>query len=475
MGRMDFVNGVTVPWSSATLSLLGLRGTQLRRLMIGRGSAAIALVVGLTFVVTCGSALAQTADELEKLYGREVMEQALGTKQRYDLYGIHFEFDKATIQPQAMSLLDDIATTMKNLPAWRLRIVGHTNSTGDPTYNETLSRERAEAIKAELVNRGIEAGRLETGGAGPSQPVATNDTPEGQALNRRVELVRLAAVKVKLEPVRHRRQHALGHGSAEGRRPEVRDRAVGTGAHHRRPRESAGRAVPRHPQPCCRSLGGLRRAGSARPRVPPGLRDQRQVLRRLQHATPTTRQTSPGNSGGRSYQCRRGCTRSPTDDPNKARTRTSETIISSIDWPQFNHNGHWIGFGPDGKLYIATGDGGYANDWGIGHNVTEGNGQDLTSPHGKILRINTDGTVPEDNPFATNPDADPQDLGLRPPQPVALLLRHGRRERVVLRRRAAEQLRGGRHRRQGPEQRLAQDGGVQVLQLRGAEQPPGQL
>ncbi len=95
------------------------------------------------------------------------------------------------------------------------------------------------------------------------------------------------------------------------------------------------------------------------------------------------------------------------DDPNVA-DESTETIISSIDWPQFNHNGHWIGFGPDGKLYISTGDGGYANDWGIGHNVTEGNGQDLTTPLGKILRINTDGSVPEDNPFASNPDADPR-------------------------------------------------------------------
>ena len=104
------------------------------------------------------------------------------------------------------------------------------------------------------------------------------------------------------------------------------------------------------------------------------------------------------------------------DDPNVA-DESTETIISSIDWPQFNHNGHWIGFGPDGKLYISTGDGGYANDWGIGHNVTEGNGQDLTTPLGKILRINTDGSVPEDNPFASNPDADPRiwAYGLRNP------------------------------------------------------------
>ena len=95
------------------------------------------------------------------------------------------------------------------------------------------------------------------------------------------------------------------------------------------------------------------------------------------------------------------------DDPNVA-DESTETIISSIDWPQFNHNGHWIGFGPDNKLYISAGDGGYANDWGIAHNVTEGNGQDLTTPLGKILRINTDGSVPEDNPFASNPDADPR-------------------------------------------------------------------
>ena len=88
------------------------------------------------------------------------------------------------------------------------------------------------------------------------------------------------------------------------------------------------------------------------------------------------------------------------DDPDLA-DRESERRISSIDWPQFNHNGHWIGFGGDGMLYFSTGDGGYANDWGIGHNVTEGNGQDMDSPHGKIWRINVDDPTAEPEMYAS--------------------------------------------------------------------------
>lgn len=165
----------------------------IRRLLGGRvwavcGAFALALVF-----MSPRPASADTAQELAAQYGRAAMEQALQTKQRYDLYGIHFDVDKATIQPDTKSLLDDIAATLNQFPNWRLRIVGHTDSTGDAAYNETLSLERANAIKAALVGRGIDATRLDTAGAGESQPVASNDTAEGQALNRRVELVRLGA------------------------------------------------------------------------------------------------------------------------------------------------------------------------------------------------------------------------------------------------------------------------------------------
>jgi glucose/arabinose dehydrogenase len=96
------------------------------------------------------------------------------------------------------------------------------------------------------------------------------------------------------------------------------------------------------------------------------------------------------------------------DDPNVA-DANSGRIISNIPWPQFNHNGHWIGFGPDGMLYISSGDGGYANDWGIGHNPAIGNGQDMADLHGKILRVDpATGEAAAGNPHIGDDNYDPK-------------------------------------------------------------------
>ena len=118
------------------------------------------------------------------------MEQALQTKERFDLYGLRFDSDQSTVPGGAQSLLDDIATTLKNFPEWHLRIVGHTDATGDSQPNEALSLARSDAIKAALVERGIDEQRVATAGAGEKRPVTGNDTAEGRALNRRVELIR---------------------------------------------------------------------------------------------------------------------------------------------------------------------------------------------------------------------------------------------------------------------------------------------
>lgn len=119
------------------------------------------------------------------------MQQTLKTIRKLDLYGIHFAFDKATIQGQTKGLISDIAKTLKANPRWTLDIRGHTDSIGGQKYNVGLSKRRAEAVKTRLVKRyGIKASRLTTSGAGASEPKATNDTLQGRAINRRVELKR---------------------------------------------------------------------------------------------------------------------------------------------------------------------------------------------------------------------------------------------------------------------------------------------
>jgi outer membrane protein OmpA-like peptidoglycan-associated protein len=109
---------------------------------------------------------------------------------RIALYGIYFDTDKAELKPESRPALDEIAKLLAGNPDLRLVVVGHTDNVGSLDYNMTLSRRRAGAVESALVaDYGIAAARLESWGVGYLAPVASNQSAEGRALNRRVELV----------------------------------------------------------------------------------------------------------------------------------------------------------------------------------------------------------------------------------------------------------------------------------------------
>lgn len=103
--------------------------------------------------------------------------------------GILFAFDSAEINPGAEAIVAKIAGMMEQNPAMELAVVGYTDNTGDFNYNLGLSKRRADTIVNELVKDGVVRDRLAGVGVGPLNPIASNQTEQGRAENRRVELV----------------------------------------------------------------------------------------------------------------------------------------------------------------------------------------------------------------------------------------------------------------------------------------------
>jgi len=119
------------------------------------------------------------------------MAKAIEEKGKFTLYGINFDFNQATIKPESEPVLKEVAALLQQQPALRLRIEGHTDNVGKAAYNLDLSKKRAESVKTYLTGKfQIDASRLSTEGYGDTRPIAKNDTDEGRAQNRRVELAK---------------------------------------------------------------------------------------------------------------------------------------------------------------------------------------------------------------------------------------------------------------------------------------------
>jgi len=108
-----------------------------------------------------------------------------------------YDFDKATLKPEGMATLDKVVADLKKIRLEVIIAVGNTDSVGSDAYNQALGQRRAQAVKAYLISKGVDGGRVYTESKGKSNPVATNATAEGRAKNRRTDIEVVGTVALK--------------------------------------------------------------------------------------------------------------------------------------------------------------------------------------------------------------------------------------------------------------------------------------
>ena len=122
------------------------------------------------------------------------MEKAFAREGKIAVYGFYFDFDKADLKPESQPQVEELATLLQDNPDLKILVVGHTDGLGGMDYNLSLSQARAQAVAARLSSGySIDPKRITAAGAGMMAPVATNQTEDGRAKNRRVEIVEIVA------------------------------------------------------------------------------------------------------------------------------------------------------------------------------------------------------------------------------------------------------------------------------------------
>ncbi len=154
--------------------------------------SAIGAIVGAGAGAIIGDKMDKKAEQLAAIEGATVetvtdANNLTSVKVTFDS-GILFDTNKSTLSTSAKKSLKDFASKMADMPDTDITIWGHTDNTGSAAVNERLSLERANAVKSYLNGLGIANGRMESAGKSYNEPVASNDTKEGRAQNRRVEV-----------------------------------------------------------------------------------------------------------------------------------------------------------------------------------------------------------------------------------------------------------------------------------------------
>jgi len=148
--------------------------------------AVIGAVAGGALGAVVGARMDRQAEELAKVAETKRTEQ--GVIVTLSSNKIHFDVDQAVVKDDSRATLVELANILKNYPEDIIVVAGHTDSDGSEAYNMDLSKRRAQAVVDILAANGVPSESIQAHGYGEAQPVASNETAEGKALNRRVEL-----------------------------------------------------------------------------------------------------------------------------------------------------------------------------------------------------------------------------------------------------------------------------------------------
>ena len=152
-------------------------------------NAALGAVVGGAIGAAVGDQLDQQAAELRQELGNEISVVNTGSELVVTMpQDILFDVDSAALRPDLQSDLAALSANLQRYPDTNVQVVGHTDNTGEASYNQDLSARRATSVANELFIGGVSPTRVVTLGRGEDQPISSNLTPEGRQQNRRVEI-----------------------------------------------------------------------------------------------------------------------------------------------------------------------------------------------------------------------------------------------------------------------------------------------
>lgn len=202
-----FATVLTLSGCSSNLRTGALGGAAAGAIVGGlAGGSAKSAIIGAAVGGAAGAAIggimdAQAEDLQDKLPNAQVERVGEGIQVTFDS-GILFDVNAANLRGAAQGNLSDLVASLEDYEGTEVLVVGHTDSTGQASYNQALSERRADAARNYLIGAGLDASRVRAMGVGENEPVDTNETDMGRQANRRVEVAIFASDQMQDEMLR---------------------------------------------------------------------------------------------------------------------------------------------------------------------------------------------------------------------------------------------------------------------------------